>query len=160
VPDVEVRALASGERAWARSVLTQSWGRAVVRRGEVVDPTPLPGFVAELDGQFAGLLTYDVRGDECEVVTINAFVEGHGVGRALLDAVRDEARRQGCGRLWLVTTNDNLRALRIYQRWGLRLSALRPGAVDESRRRFKPEIAEIGEDGIPIRDELELEVEP
>ena len=160
MPDLDVRPLASGERAWARSILTQSWGRAVVRRGEVLDPTTLPGFVAELDGQLAGLLMYDVRDDECEVVTINASVEGRGVGRALLDAVRDEALRRGCGRLWLVTTNDNLRALRIYQRFGLRLAALRPGAVDDSRRRLKPEIAEVGEEGIPIRDELELEMEP
>lgn len=160
MPDLEVRPLAPGERAWARSVLTQSWGRAVARRGELLDPTPLRGFVAELDGGLAGLLTYEVRGDECEVVTINSLAEGRGVGRALLDAVREEARRQGCRRLWLVTTNDNMRALRLYQRWGLRLSALRPGAVDDSRRRLKPEISQTGDDGIPIRDELELELEP
>jgi ribosomal protein S18 acetylase RimI-like enzyme len=93
-------------------------------------------------------------------VTLNSLAEGRGVGRALLDAVREEARRQNCERLWLVTTNDNTRALRLYQRWGLRLTALRPGAVDESRRRLKPEISQTGSDGIPIRDELELELEP
>jgi hypothetical protein len=60
--------------------------------------------------------------------------------------------------VWLVTTNDNLVALRFYQRRGFRLSALRPGAVDEARRRLKPAIPDAGAFGIPLRDELELEL--
>jgi hypothetical protein len=59
--------------------------------------------------------------------------------------------------VWLVTTNDNLDALRFYQRRGLRLVAVHAGAVDEARR-LKPEIARVGEYGIPIRDEIELEL--
>jgi len=58
-----------------------------------------------------------------------------------------------------MTTNDNLRALGFYQRRGFRLASLRPGAVDEARRTLKPEIPEIGDDGIPIRDELDLEMD-
>jgi hypothetical protein len=58
----------------------------------------------------------------------------------------------------VVTTNDNLGALRFYQRRGFVLAALRPGAITEARRTLKPEISEIGADGIPIRDELELEL--
>ena len=78
-----------------------------------------------------------------------------GIGSALLDALRHEI---GDGeRIWLVTTNDNLEALRFYQRRGFRLSALRTGAVDESRRRLKPQIPTVGDFGIPIRDEIELE---
>jgi hypothetical protein len=55
-----------------------------------------------------------------------------------------------------VTTNDNLGALAFYQRLGFRLSALRPGAVDEARATLKPEIPATGEEGLPLRDELEL----
>ncbi len=55
----------------------------------------------------------------------------------------------------MVTTNDNLRALGLYQRRGFRLAALRCGAVDQGRR-LKPEISEVGEGGIPLHDELEL----
>jgi hypothetical protein len=36
------------------------------------------------------------------------------------------------------------------------LAKLHAGAVDDSRARLKPEIPEIGDHGIPIRDELEL----
>jgi ribosomal protein S18 acetylase RimI-like enzyme len=90
------------------------------------------------------------------LVTINAFVDGLGVGGALVDAVADQARGLGCRRLWLITTNDNTRALRFYQRHGFRLVAVHTGAIAESRR-LKPGISLIGNDGIPIRDELELE---
>ena len=58
---------------------------------------------------------------------------------------------------WVITINDNLDALRFYQRRGMRLVAVRPGAVDEARR-LKPSIPVIGAQGIPIHDELELEL--
>jgi DNA-3-methyladenine glycosylase I len=92
------------------------------------------------------------------VVTLDSIREGVGVGRALLDAAQAEAVRLGCRRFWLVTTNDNLRALGLYQRRGMRLVALRAGEMDLVRRTLKPQISELGENGIPIRDELELEL--
>jgi ribosomal protein S18 acetylase RimI-like enzyme len=105
-----------------------------------------------------GLLTYAVRGEACEIVTLNSWAEGLGVGTALLAAARETARAAGCRRLWLVTTNDNLPALRFYQRRGFRLVAVHAGAVDEARK-IKPQIPVIGLDGIPLRDELELAME-
>jgi hypothetical protein len=75
----------------------------------------------------------------------------------MLAAVEALAAAAGCARLWVVTTNDNLGALRFYQRRGFRLRALRPGAVDASRAALKPEIPVLGEHGIALRDELELE---
>jgi GNAT superfamily N-acetyltransferase len=156
---IEVRTLAESEHEWATVLQRESWSDAVVaRRGELVDPTGLPGFVAVVEGKRAGLATYAVRGDECELVTIDSLREGIGVGRALLGAVRDAALAAGCRRLWLVTTNDNLRALEVYQRWGMSIAAFRKDAVTEARTHLKPSIAERAENGIPIRDELELEL--
>jgi hypothetical protein len=60
----------------------------------------------------------------------------------------------------VITTNDNLDALRFYQRRGFRLAALHRGAVDDSRARLKPQIPPIGDHGIKLRDELELEKVP
>jgi ribosomal protein S18 acetylase RimI-like enzyme len=91
------------------------------------------------------------------LVTLDAFTEGQGIGSALLDAVTDEARRQGCRRLWLITTNDNLHALRFYQRRELRLVSVHRDAVDDARQ-LKPSIPLVGEYGIPLHDELELEL--
>jgi len=76
----------------------------------------------------------------------------------LVAAVKRAAQETGCRRLWLITTNDNLDALRLYQRRGFTLAAVHPNAAAEARR-LKPEIPLIGEYGIPIRDELELEME-
>ena len=155
---VEVRPLTGDDRAWAVRVETESWGEPVVARlGELVDPTSLPGFVAVLDGERAGLLSYAVRGDECEVVTLRSLREGRGVARALLDAVRDAAIELGCRRLWLITTNDNLRALDLYQRWGMEIVAFHRDGVREARR-LKPGIPERNARGIPIAHELELEL--
>ena len=77
---------------------------------------------------------------------------------ALVGAVKGAAARAGCASVWLITTNDNTRALRAYQRHGFDLVALHHGAVDDSRRRLKPEIPPTGRDGIPLRHELELAV--
>ena len=154
---IDVRPLSNSDLSW--QVEAERWSiSAVARLGELVDPTQLPGFIALLDGQRAGVASYAVRGDECELVTIRSLREGHGVGRALLDAVRDAALEAGCTRLWLITTNDNLRALELYQRWGMEIVAFHRHAVTEARRRLKPSIPERSARGIPIAHELELEL--
>jgi ribosomal protein S18 acetylase RimI-like enzyme len=102
-------------------------------------------------------LTYHIDGDACEIVTLDSQREGWGIGTALIEAVKAAARQSGCGRLWLVTTNDNTHALRFYQKRGFILAALHRDAVAASRA-IKPEIPFFGVDGIPIRDEIELEM--
>lgn len=153
---IEVRPLRDSERAWAGSALAAAWGSAVViSRGQAHQADALPGLVAWRGGERVGLLTYAVQEDACEIVTLNSWAEGIGVGTALLAALREAARAVGCRRLWLVTTNDNLPALGFYQRRGFRLVAVHVAAVDEARQR-KPQIPTIGLGGIPLRDELEL----
>lgn len=158
---MKVRPNHDGDRPWAARRLRERWGgETVVSRGVVHRPAELPGFVAVRDdGTRAGLATYRIDGDACELVTIDADAPGAGVGEALLEAVAAAARAAGCTRLWLITTNDNLTALRFYQRRGLRLVALHAGAVEEARRTLKSSIPEHGEHGIPVRDELELSLE-
>lgn len=109
-----------------------------------------------VDGAPQGYACYEVGDDDAELAVLDAGeATGVGVGTALVEAVVGAARAAGARSLWVVTTNDNLRALRFYQRRGFELRELRPGAVDEARR-SKPSIALVGDDGIPIRDELEL----
>ncbi|MDA0161857.1 GNAT family N-acetyltransferase [Solirubrobacter ginsenosidimutans] len=125
----------------------------VARLGVLEDALAHPHLVA-LDPGLAGVLTYVLRDDDCEVLTLHATRRRHGAGTALLEAVRAIA---GDRRLWLITTNDNVDALRFYQRRGFRLAKLHANAVDDARERLKPEIPRIGNYGIPLRDELELE---
>jgi len=130
----------------------------VARRGELVDSLDHPAVLAWSEGELMGAATYVVDGDDCELLTLYAATRQLGVGSALLTAVRDVARDAGCRRLWVVTTNDNVEALRFYQRRGFRLALIRPGAVDRSREMLKPEIPSSGAHDIPLRDELELEM--
>jgi ribosomal protein S18 acetylase RimI-like enzyme len=127
-------------------------------RGRLVDVSALPGFVAEDFGEWLGYATYELHDAELEVSVIESLAPGRGTGSALLAACVRAADSAGATRVWLITTNDNTVALRFYQRRGFVLVALRPGAVEEARRTLKPEIAETGADGIPMRDEIELEL--
>jgi ribosomal protein S18 acetylase RimI-like enzyme len=132
------------------------WGPVVVAHDTVFHPAGLPGFLAWLpDEPLAGLLTYEVRGDVLEIVTLDAMRQWAGTGTALVEAAVAEAASRGCSEVRLTTTNDNLDALRFYQRRGFRLAGLRPGAVGQARQ-LKPQIPLTGQYGIPVRDELEL----
>ena len=153
-----VRPVRAEDRDWIRRFVAERWGaEVVVARGVLYRPHELAGIVAEGDGGPIGLLTYQISGDACEIVTLDSMRPSMGVGTALLEAVKDAARAAGCLRLWLVTTNDNLEALRFYQKRGFVLVAVHGNAV-EAARRLKPEIARLGAHGIPIRDEIELEL--
>ena len=132
--------------------------RWVARRGVLVDALDHPAVLAWSEGELTGVATYVVDGEGCELLTLHAATRLTGIGSALLTAVQDIARGAGCRRLWVVTTNDNVAALRFYQRRGFRLALIRPGAVDRSRETLKPEIPWTGAHGIPLRDELELEM--
>ena len=56
-----------------------------------------------------------------------------------------------------MTTNDNIPAISVYLAAGWRLKTVHLDALKESRR-LKPSIPETGENGLPLRDELEFEL--
>jgi GNAT superfamily N-acetyltransferase len=155
---LKIRPLSPADRDWVKRHIAEHWGaEIVVAHGTIYHPAALPGFVAELDGKMTGLVTFQINGDACEIVTLDSLHPGRGIGTALIEEVKAAAGAAGCRRLWLITTNDNLHALGFYQKRGFRLVAVHPGAVDAARK-LKPEIPLIGNDGIPIRDEIELEI--
>ena len=155
---IDVRRYGAEDRLWARTLLTERWGEPrIVSRGRLVHADGLPGFVAWEDADRCGLITYQVQRGACELVTLDSTLPGFGVGTRLVDAVRAEAERTDCGLIWVTTTNDNLEALRFYQRRGFVLRALHRNALDEARK-LKPSLPRVGKDGIPLRDEIELEI--
>ena len=134
------------------------WGDdLMIVHGTMYRPEQLEGFVATEAETWVGLITYALLAEACEIVSLDSLREGEGIGSCLVEQVVDEARRAGCRRLFLSTTNDNLKALGFYQRRGFALAAIRPGAVNASRK-IKPSISLIGLNGIPLRDEIELEM--
>jgi len=145
------------DRAWLAELWRNEWaGETMVTRGRLYHLADLDARLAWEGTARVGAATFRLDDDGCELTSLNAQAPGRGIGTALLAAVEAVARAAGCRRLWLITTNDNVDALRFYQRRGYRLVAVHPGAVDAARQ-LKPTIPLVGAHGIPIRDELELE---
>jgi GNAT superfamily N-acetyltransferase len=138
--------------------LVSRWGSTtIVSRGRTHQADELPGYILWEEDMRMGLITYHLEGESCEIVTLDSLAEGKGIGTALFDALRDRAVDLRCDRLWVITTNDNLPALRFYQKRGFRITALYPSAVKESRC-LKPSIPLVGHADIPIRDEIRLDM--
>lgn len=153
-----LRPITDADRAWVRQFVIDHWGdEIVVGHGEAIRPHEHEGFIAFDGAEVIGLVTYRILDDACEVISLDSLREGQCIGTALMDAVVQTAKARHCNRIWLITTNDNLRALAFYQKRGFVLAALHRNAVEASRKR-KPVIPLIAENGIPIRDEIELEM--
>lgn len=154
-----IRAATTDDRAWIENFMLAEWGatpQAV--RGALFYPHELPGFMAaDGNGQLVGIATYrQLDATTYELATLNSLQSGMGIGSALIEAVAAAARAAGCLKVVVVTTNDNWQALRFYQRRGFVLREVRLGAVTRARATLKPQIPLLGNDAIPIRDEIEL----
>lgn len=158
-----IRPLIQEDRNWVAHFMDKHWGSTkVVSRGRAFYGHLLPGFAAEMndapdDAPTAGIITYNIEGDQCEIVTMNSLQRGIGIGMALMARVKEVAVEAGCKRIWLITTNDNLEALEYYQKRGMKLFAVHPNALVAARK-IKPQIALVGKHKIPLRDEIELEM--
>ena len=149
-----IRAIEEADRPAVTRLLTDRWASPdILIEGVMIDASALPGFLAEDNGDLVGLVTLIKRETEWEILTLDSLSRWAGTGTQLLDAVVQDARRQGLTRLMVRTSNDNLDAFRFYQRRGFRLERVVPGVID-AERRLKPEIPIIGEYGIPLHDEI------
>lgn len=153
-----IRPLTQADAGWVKQFMIAHWGSEVmITHNAEHQLTRLPGFAAFEEDACAGLITYHLNGEACEITSLDSLIEGAGIGSALIEAVKAAARQAGCNRLWLITTNDNLRALGFYQKRGFKLKAVYPDAVTAARLK-KPEIPLIGLNGLPLRDEIELDL--
>ena len=152
---MRVRAFEPGDVEWAEGLVGGFGGRLQARRNEIVDVLDASGFVADHEGTPVGILTYAGRDNGTELLYIEAVTQQRGIGTALVNAL---TRLVGDQRIWLVTTNDNLDALCFYQRRGFSIREVRVGAVDRARETIKPTLPLVGEYGIPLRDEIELQL--
>ncbi len=154
----DLRRLTPADLPRLRQFWIEYWGsEEMISRGRVYGPEQLEGFVVEDENEWVGLITFLIEDDECEVTSLDSLRPGKGIGTRLMDEVLEEARAKKCHRLFLITTNDNLHALGFYQKRGFEIVTIYRGAVNESRKR-KPSIPLVGMNGIPLRDEIELEI--
>jgi N-acetylglutamate synthase-like GNAT family acetyltransferase len=153
-----IRTIQESDQQQIAEILKEYWGTPkIISRGVAHNADLLPGFIAFANGRIIGVLTYMIVGDSCEIVTLNSLRENIGIGNALIFEAQRAAKVLGCKKLWLITTNDNLSAIRFYQKRGFKIAAIHVGAIEKSRQ-LKPEIPLLGNDDIPIRDEIEIEM--
>ena len=147
-----------GDREAVEQFMQHHWGsNRVMSRGRCFFPHEQHGFIERMNGDIVGLLTYYIESEAMEILTLNSTLEGRGIGSSLMLSAIESARKQKCGQVWLTTTNDNLRGIGFYQRLGFRMVEINIGAVDEARK-VKPEIPLIGHRGVPIHDEIVMEL--
>ena len=153
-----IKAITPEYREEVNFILKNEWAcPPVVSRGRALDATIFPGFISLVNNKINGLVTYNIELNECEIVTLDSLNENMGIGTALIESVLTVAKDLSCSRLWLITTNDNIKAIRFYQRRGFDLIAIHVNAIEQARK-IKTSIPLIGIDNIPIKHELEFEI--
>ena len=155
----EIKALQEKDREKVNKILINEWEATdIIIRGKVIDGTKLDGFIALRNNEIIGLVTYMIEANECEICSLNSFIENKGVGTALINSVKEYAKNNKCTRIKLITTNDNIRGLEFYQKRGFTFSNLFKNSIEEYSRKLKPQIPLYADNGLPIRDEIELEI--
>ena len=146
----------TSDKVWIKEVMLKSWNSEIVIASKPFNTLQLPGFIAEIENKPVGILTYNIEDGRCEIVSLNSTVEKKGVGTMLINKIKQFAQEEKYKSVWLVTSNDNIDALRFYQKRGFRITKIYPDAIEEARK-LKPQIPEIGDYGIPMKDAFELE---
>ncbi len=155
--DLKISKINDADKTLVHKFISDSWGSPFsVSRGKIFDTTILPGFICKKNDEIIGLLTYNIKDDECEIVTLDSKINVIGLGTKLISKVIDKARENNCKRVWLITSNDNSNAIRFYQKRGFEWVGFYKDAMKKSRK-LKPEIPELGNDNIPIKHEIEFE---
>jgi GNAT superfamily N-acetyltransferase len=155
-PSFEIRPMT--DRATLEALLRERWSDGTVFvRGRLVTPQDVEALGAYRDDELQGVVTWRVEQGTLYLLTLTNITDRRGVGCALLEAMLEMGRRKGFPFMRAMLSNDNVPALRFYQKRGFRIVAVHCGVVDMMRV-LKPSIPATGLDGIPIRDEIELEI--
>lgn len=138
-------------------MMEKNWGgEPLVIRGLKYYPSKLPGLMVLDDRRIVGFLFYEIQNRACEIIVFEIFDKFHGIGTQVLNQLIEIAKNKDCKKIHLMTTNDNLDALRFYQKRGFHICGIHIDSVKNSRK-IKPAIGEFGDFGIPLRDEIDLE---
>ena len=155
---MDIRWIDPASRERINALIVRQWyTMQMVVHGESIDLGSADGYYACEGDEIVGLITYRTAWNEMEILSLDSFQEGRGIGTGLLETVVAEARETGIRRIMLVTTNDNFAALRFYQKRGFDMCRFCRNALDQARK-IKPEIPLTGMDGIPLKHEIELEM--
>ena len=140
--------------------IIKGWGSDIlVTRGKIYRVENLDGILVYDNNKIVGLGLYHIENSDCQMVLLETFIHNKGIGTQIIEKIKEIAKTQHCKRIFLITSNDNIDAIKFYQRKGFCISNIYINAMAESRK-IKPEIPFIGNYEIPIRDEIEFEMYP
>lgn len=156
---MDLQLISSENRQQINDFINSRWfSTDMVVRGELVDMTLLDGFALYDNEAIIGLVTYRIQDKECEIMSLDSLRENQGIGTALVNKVIGMAVQKGCEKIRLITTNDNINALRFYQKRGFDMVRFYHNALDTSRK-LKPSIPMTGDFNIPLKHEIEFEMD-
>jgi len=152
--DVAVRLATNADRSEIERICDAALGETVVDVfGATYDVFDGVNLIAEVGGEFAGLLSLAFRGGDLAIVFQSVYPDhqGLGVGSALLDAADGYAAERNLPALTAAVTNDDVPLYYFYQRHGFYLAEVAIGLAADRLGSAVP-----GFSGIAVRDELRL----
>ncbi len=153
---MNIKKITKEDKQFVTAVLRNFWGSdTIIVRNNSYKVETLLGFLAEENKRPVGLITYTIKNKKILIISLNSLIPGKGIGTALLEKVQEEGKMAGYLKIIVVTTNDNIKAQEFYKKRGFIPTAMYKNSIKKARL-IKPEIPEIGENGIPITDEIEL----
>jgi ribosomal protein S18 acetylase RimI-like enzyme len=156
---MKIVSLTSDYKEETERITAGTWGNVyVAAHHELFDLRELPCFIAVSDKhEVIGYCYYRFADNECEIMAIESVTPNNGVGSELVKTVIKVAVARNSKRIYVNTSNDNTHALRFYQRRGFTMCIVRWNEFNFLRT-IKPTIPLIGDDGIPLLHEIELEI--
>lgn len=159
MPEISIRVIKQEDATWIKPFIDEHWGGEplVIRDSKKYYPSSLSlnGIVAEREQHIVGILFYEITDQGCEIILLEVFHKFQGIGTALLKQLQEIAKHNNCHRIYVMTTNDSLDALRFYQRKGFTIYEIRVNAVAQARA-IKPTIGLVGEYGMEFRYGMRL----
>jgi N-acetylglutamate synthase-like GNAT family acetyltransferase len=156
--EYELREKTNEDNTIISKLIKENWGsEKIVTKGKIYDANILDGIIASIGEDILGIGLYIINNKECEIIVLQSFKENIGIGTNIINSIKEKAKNNNCKRLWLITTNDNIEAIKYYQRRGFIISNIYINSIEDARK-LKPQIPKIGNYNIPIRDEIEFEI--
>lgn len=156
VEEFEIKPIEEKDRETVKQILKEHWGSTrMVSRGKLIEVGENPGFLALKNGEIAGLINYQIDGEEFEITNLLSLHENQGIGSSLVEKVEELAEDAETKTIIVVTTNNNEHAQNFYKNRGYSIREVNRDVLEEYRK-LKPEIPEQDEKGIFITDEIVL----
>jgi ribosomal protein S18 acetylase RimI-like enzyme len=153
-PFAVAKVTGKAEKERIRELVTEYWGEERQSMfNKEYDVARLPAYYAKVKADFAGFIAYTEIGNSILIVALAVLpnYQSAGIGKKLVQRVKQEAIRKKREMLLVSTSNDNLPALAFYQTLGFQIFEIETDAIARKHGKIIKGISDL-----PIRDELRM----